>query len=401
MQRLHRILVVDDEFAGFERIPLTTGRHESFLVERATTGAAGLAHFRASTFDLLVTELRLADMDGLDLVRAVLSESPDARVVVLARDASIPSAVEAIKAGAVDFAAKSSAPVELRAMIDRALLRPARAAGGARQTPDVSEDVPAGMVGGSPAMRDVLELVRSVAASEANILIIGETGTGKERIAKAVHEGSLRSACPLVTVNCAAVPLGLFENELFGHERGAFTGADRAKRGLIGAAAGGSLVLDEIGSMPLELQPKLLRVLQDRVYRPVGSLVPRHADFRLISSTNQPPHGLLGGGLFRQDLYYRIATVTISLPPLRERLEDLAQIADDFLRHFARRYERPATCFSAAAREAMARYAWPGNLRELRNVVERAVLLARGSSVELVGLPPALLAGRPDAASSS
>jgi two-component system, NtrC family, response regulator HydG len=395
VKRAQRILVIDDDFSAFDRVPLASGPDGRFEVERATTGAGGLARYRKSSFDLVVTELRLADMDGLELVRELLLVDPAARIVVLTRDGSVPRAVEAIKAGAVDFAPKTVGPAELRAWLDRALVNVAapivekhlRAAA-------AGEDGPAGVVGLSEPMREVYALVRSVAGSEANILIVGETGTGKELIARAIHAGSARSAGELVTVNCAAVPRGLFENELFGHERGAFTGADRAKRGLIGAASRGSLLLDEIGAMPLELQPKLLRVLQDREYVPVGGLTPRPADFRLISSTNRPPRDLVREGLFREDLFYRISTVTIALPPLRERPEDLAPLADDFLRLFAQRYKKPTVGFTDAARGAMASYPWPGNLRELRNVIERSVLLARGPTVEFVGLPAGGAASR-------
>jgi transcriptional regulator with PAS, ATPase and Fis domain len=231
-------------------------------------------------------------------------------------------------------------------------------------------------------MQHIFDVIESVAKSDANILIAGESGTGKELIANAIHLKSLRAKHRFVKINCAALPKELIENELFGHVKGAFTGADRDKPGLIAAAAGGSLLLDEIAEMPVELQPKLLRMLQERQYQRVGSEQTVKADFRLISSTNRQPTDALDQGLLREDLYYRIATVTIEVPPLRERPEDIQLLADGMLKRQAEKYARPVTAFTSSAGAALLGYDWPGNVRELENVVERAVLLSSGTSIK-------------------
>jgi transcriptional regulator with PAS, ATPase and Fis domain len=243
------------------------------------------------------------------------------------------------------------------------------------------------IVGSSKAMLQIYDLIDSVAESDANVLIVGESGTGKEMVANAVHYRSLREAKPFVKINCAALPKELIESELFGHTKGAFTGAATDKTGLIGQAKGGSLLLDEIGEMPLELQPKLLRVLQERVYTRLGSEKPQEADFRLIAATNRDPLEAVREGRLREDLYYRINTILISVPPLRERAEDVQKLAEHFLHVFAVKYRRPAREFSHAAWEELLSHAWPGNVRELQNVVERAVLLSKGPVIEAESLP--------------
>jgi DNA-binding NtrC family response regulator len=236
-------------------------------------------------------------------------------------------------------------------------------------------------------MQDIFEMIDSVAKSDANILITGESGTGKEMIANAIHENSLRARHNFVKVNCAALPKELIESELFGHTKGAFTGAQRDKEGLIGAADGGSLLLDEIAEMPVELQPKLLRVLQERQYLRLGSEKPIKVDFRLISATNRDPAQAVREGLLREDLYYRIATITIDVPPLRERTEDIPLVAHHFVTKYGERYNKAVEGFTPDAMDKMMNYRWPGNVRELENVIERAVLLARGTNIEAASLP--------------
>jgi transcriptional regulator with PAS, ATPase and Fis domain len=243
------------------------------------------------------------------------------------------------------------------------------------------------IIGASKQMQTIYETIESVAKSDANVLIVGESGTGKELIANAIHYNSLRSKKPFIKVNCAALPKELIESELFGHTKGAFTGAHADKEGLVQHAAGGSLMLDEIAEMPVELQPKLLRVLQERSYRKIGSEKTYAVDFRLISSTNRPPADAIRDGLLRDDLFYRISTITIHVPPLRERSEDIQLLTEHFLHMYAQKYERSISGVSQAAYQRLFAHVWPGNVRELQNVIERAVLLAKSNRIEPVDLP--------------
>jgi transcriptional regulator with PAS, ATPase and Fis domain len=243
------------------------------------------------------------------------------------------------------------------------------------------------IVGRSKQMQNIFEMIEAVAKSDANILIVGESGTGKELIANAIHFNSHRAKGPFVKVNCAALPKELIESELFGHTKGAFTGAARDKEGLIARANGGSLLLDEIAEMPLELQPKLLRALQERVYYRLGSERPVEVDFRLICSTNRNPPEAVRNGQLREDLYYRVSTITIEVPPLRERAEDIQLLADHFLKTFSEKYGKPVQGFSQAAMSGMFNYHWPGNVRELESALERAVLLSKGDRIEPSDLP--------------
>ena len=243
------------------------------------------------------------------------------------------------------------------------------------------------IIGSSKQMQTIYETIESVAKSDANVLIVGESGTGKELIANAIHYNSLRAKKPFIKVNCAALPKELIESELFGHTKGAFTGAHADKEGLVQHAAGGSLMLDEIAEMPVELQPKLLRVLQERTCRKIGSEKSYPIDFRLISSTNRLPADAIREGLLRDDLFYRISTITIHVPPLRERMEDIQLLTDHFLTLYAEKYDRPMAGVSQAAYQKLFSHPWPGNVRELQNVIERAVLLAKGERIEPVDLP--------------
>lgn len=250
------------------------------------------------------------------------------------------------------------------------------------------------IIGSSKAMQNIYEIIDSVAESDANIMVIGDSGTGKELIANAIHFKSLRAKKPFVKINCSALPKELIESELFGHTKGAFTGATTDKIGLIGQATGGSLLLDEIGEMPVELQPKLLRVLQERVYYRLGSEKAHEADFRLISATNRNPLDAVAAGQLREDLYYRINTIEIHVPPLRERAEDVQHLAEHFLRMYAEKYHRPVHSISQLAYERMFAYSWPGNVRELQNVLERAVLLSKGEVIDEEAMPYAPAAAR-------
>ena len=382
-----RILVVDDEPT---QLDLVAGflRKQGFDVVGATSGRDAVARFKQEPFDLVLTDQRMPDLSGLDVLHAVRASSPETAVVIMTAYGTIETAVSAVKAGAADYLAK---PLNLDELLhrmhqiqDRRRLltenRELRAALAERHRVE-------GIIGESRAMQEVLSVVRRVAPSDATVLIRGESGTGKELIAKALHYASPRAAGALVKVNCAALAESLLEAELFGHERGAFTGAVAARKGRFELADGGSLFLDEIGDLPPHVQVKLLRVLQEREFERVGSSRPIKVDVRLLAATHRNLEGLVRDGRFRDDLYYRINVVTIPLPPLRERREDLPLLIDHFLRVFAEKNGKNIRGLTREAREALLRYDYPGNVRELENLIERAVVLTRADVIGLSDLP--------------
>jgi DNA-binding NtrC family response regulator len=338
---------------------------------------------------LAICDLQLPDMDGLEVMRHIKDAQPLTEVIVLTGNATVARAVEATRAGAFDFVEKDNFEFEtLQHRIENALKQRALVTENAnmlRQFSTRSEYY--NMIGSAKSMQTIYETIESVAKSDANVLIVGESGTGKELIANAIHYQSLRSKKTFIKVNCAALPKELIESELFGHTKGSFTGAHADKEGLVQHAAGGSLMLDEIAEMPVELQPKLLRVLQERSYRKIGSEKTYAVDFRLISSTNRPPADAIRDGLLRDDLFYRISTITIHVPPLRDRSEDIQLLTEHFLHMYAQKYDRQIAGVSQAAYQRLFGHTWPGNVRELQNVIERAVLLAKGNRVEPVDLP--------------
>ena len=382
-----RILVVDDEqvISDSLRRNLT---EEGYSVETAGTGAEALVLFSQSGHHLAICDLQLPDMDGLEVMRNMKEARPETEVIAVTGYGSVQRAVEATKAGAFYFVEKPFDFAELRTLVEKALERRdlvTEAANMRRQLSTRSEYF--NIIGASKQMQTIYETIESVAKSDANVLIVGESGTGKELIANAIHYHSLRAKKPFIKVNCAALPKELIESELFGHTKGAFTGAHADKEGLVQHATGGSLLLDEIADLPVELQPKLLRVLQERSYRKIGSEKTYTVDFRLVCSTNRLPADAIRDGLLRDDLFYRISTITIHVPPLRERNEDIQLLTEHFLRMYAQKYERPVTGVSQAAYQRLFGHMWPGNVRELQNVIERAVLLAKGDKIEPVDLP--------------
>lgn len=383
-----RILVVDDEPTMADSLKQNLAE-EGYSIDTAATGAEGIELFDQGGHHIAICDLQLPDMDGLAVVRHIKDAKPLTEVIVLTGHGSGPRAFEASKAGAFDFVEKDNFEFDTllrriqNALKQRDLLT--ENANMRRQMSTRSEYF--NIIGSSKSMQTIYETIESVAKSDANVLIVGESGTGKELIANAIHYQSLRSRKPFIKVNCAALPKELIESELFGHTKGAFTGAHADKEGLVQHAAGGSLLLDEIAEMPVELQPKLLRVLQERSYRKIGSEKTYAVDFRLISSTNRPPADAIRDGLLRDDLFYRISTITIHVPPLRERSEDIQLLTEHFLQEYAQKYERPIAGVSQAAYQRLFSHAWPGNVRELQNVIERAVLLAKGSRIEPLDLP--------------
>ena len=382
-----RILVVDDEPTMADSLKQNL-MEEGFVVDTAANGAEAIELFDQGGHHLAVCDLQLPDMDGLEVMRHMKDARPTTEVIVVTGYGSVARAVEATKAGAFYFVEKPFDFEEIQPLVEKALERRelvAETTNMRRQLSTRSEYF--NIIGAAKSMQTIYETIESVAKSDANVLIVGESGTGKELIANAIHYNSLRSKKPFIKVNCAALPKELIESELFGHTKGAFTGAHAEKEGLVQHAAGGSLMLDEIAEMPVELQPKLLRVLQERSYRKIGSEKTYAVDFRLISSTNRLPADAIRDGLLRDDLFYRISTITIHVPPLRERSEDIQLLTEHFLHMYAHKYERPIDGVSQAAYQRLFSHTWPGNVRELQNVIERAVLLAKNNRIEPVDLP--------------
>jgi DNA-binding NtrC family response regulator len=381
------VLIVDDDPATLEFMQLYV-ESEGYEVATAGTGEEALQLAASRRFHISLTDLQLPDLDGIELVKRLREVSPDTEIIMVSGYGSVTRAVEATKAGAFYFVEKPVAFEELTLLMEKALERRQQAQEIRRLRDRLANRTSYyNIIGGSKAMQTVYELIDGVAESDANVLITGESGTGKELVANAVHFKSTRSKKPLMKVNCAALPKELIESELFGHTKGAFTGATAEKSGVIGQAEGGTLFLDEIGEMPLELQPKLLRVLQERAYSRLGSTKVYEADFRLITATNRDPLDAVRNGQLREDLYYRINTIEIRMPPLRERAEDVQRLAEHFLHEFAEKYGRPARSFSGDAYERLFEYNWPGNVRELRNVVERVVLLSKNETIDATALP--------------
>ena len=382
-----RILVVDDEPAQLE---LAGGflKKRGFETVLAESGEKALRSFCDKSFDLVLTDQKMADMSGLELVNAVRALNPETAVIVMTAYGTIETAVSAIKAGAADYLTKPLNLDELLYRIEQVrerhrLLTENRELREALQGRHRIE----GIIGESGQMLEVVSLVRRVAPSEASVLIRGESGTGKELIAKAIHFASPRAAGPLIRINCAALPETLLESELFGHEKGAFTGALVTRKGRFELADGGTLFLDEIGDLPLHLQAKLLRVLQEREFERVGSSQSIRVNVRILSATHRDLEALLKVGQFREDLYYRLNVVTILLSPLRERRQDLPLLIDHFLRVFAEKNGKRIRGFTHEARETLLRYDYPGNVRELENLVERAVVLTRDEVISKDDLP--------------
>jgi two-component system NtrC family response regulator len=385
-----RILVVDDEPAQRELVGGFLRKH-GFEVVEAGGGKEAVARFKQEAFDLVLTDQRMPDLSGLEVLEAVRSTSPETAVVIITAYGTIETAVSAVKAGAADYLTKPLNLDDLLHRVHRVRERQRLVAENRELREALAERHRVeGIIGDSGRMQEVLSLVRRVAPSDATVLIRGESGTGKELIARALHYASPRAAGPLVKVNCAALAESLLEAELFGHEKGAFTGAVASRKGRFELADGGSIFLDEIGDLPPHLQVKLLRVLQEREFERVGSSRPIKVDVRLLAATHRNLEALVREGRFREDLYYRINVVTIMLPPLRERREDLPPLIEHFLRAFAGKNGKTVRGLTREAREALLRYDYPGNIRELENLMERAVVLTRDDVIGVEDLPLAL-----------
>jgi DNA-binding NtrC family response regulator len=388
LKREINILVVDDEPLMTDSLKRVLGA-EGYRVQTAHSFSEGVTALERVPFDLVISDLQLPDdpQGGLALLRAVKAKQAETEVIIITGYGSVSEAVEATKAGAYYFVEKPFELEEMLLLVEKALERRRLLTESVSLRKHFQRNEFSSIIGASKAMQSIYETIESIAKSDANILIIGESGTGKELIANAIHFNSLRADHEFVKVNCSALPKELIEAELFGYIKGAFTGATQNRTGLISQAKGGSLLLDEIGEMPLDLQPKLLRVLEERRFRPVGATESFEADFRLIAATNCEPREAIKGGALREDLFYRISTITINVPPLRERSEDLQLLIDHFFQKFSGKYERPLQGISQAAYQRLFTHRWPGNVRELQNAMERAVLLAKGSHIQPEDLP--------------
>ncbi len=387
MANLFRILVVDDEAAQRELIRGFLER-QGYEVLAAAGGEQALEILKREPVELILTDQRMPDFSGLELLKSARALNPEIYVIVMTAYGNIETAVEAMKAGASEYLTKPLHLEELRHKIERIRERHLLYVENQelRQALESRHRIE-GIIGESGQMLEVVSLVRRVAASEATVLIRGESGTGKELIAKAIHYASPRASAPLVRVNCAALPENLLESELFGHERGAFTGAVATRKGRFETADGGTLFLDEIGDLPLHLQAKLLRVLQEKEFERVGSSQPIKVNVRVLSATHRDLEALMKSGQFREDLYYRLNVVTIMLPPLRERRQDLPMLMEHFLAAFAKKNHKTIRGFTHEARQALLRYDYPGNVRELENLIERAVVLTRDEVIGREDLP--------------
>jgi DNA-binding NtrC family response regulator len=384
-----QILVVDDE-TNLRRVLSAQLVRDGYDVHEAGDGADAISLLKEHHIDLVITDLKMPNVDGMELLRNALRDDPSRPVIMLTAFATIENAVEALKTGAFDFLTKPFDQNEVRQIVRKALRT--RDLANADATRDISAPATKdgktrfGIIGESPAILDVFTILERVADTPTTVLITGESGTGKELVARALHENSSRRDRPFIKVNCAAIPKDLMESELFGHEKGAFTSAVSSKPGRFELASGGTLFLDEIGEIPNEMQVKLLRVLQESEFERVGGIKTIHVDVRLIAATNRDLKREIAANAFREDLFYRLNVVPIVLPALRERRTDIPPLVHYFIQKFNTRLKKNLEGATQEALDRLSQYGWPGNIRELENVIERAVLFADGNRIRLEDL---------------
>lgn len=399
IERLPHILVVDDDPA--HRLMLTTLLADwGYRVLEADGGFAAVHRVERQPLDAVIMDVRMPDMDGIEATRRIHQYNPALPVIVLTAFSSVPSAVEALKAGAYDYLTKPLDFDALRLALHRALEHTKLRTENQELKEQLARLRLPEIIGKSASMERLVDLLALVAPSEATVLITGESGTGKGMVARAIHANSLRSQGSLVEVNCAAIPENLLETELFGHDKGAFTGADKARRGRFAQADGGTIFLDEVGELSLPMQAKLLRVLQDGHIQRVGSDQAITVNVRILAATNRDLQRMTQEGAFREDLYYRLNVVTIEVPPLRERKDDIPLLVDHFLKTFTAKNKRTVRGITPRAMDLLVKYDWPGNVRELENVIERAVILLRGEYLTEAELPLHLQRAAPSAPSA-
>ncbi|MGQ9425777.1 sigma-54-dependent transcriptional regulator [Gilvimarinus sp. F26214L] len=379
---MNKVLIVEDEAVIRTALRKLLERNKYEVAVAATVKEA--TKHSLDDFDLIISDLRLPGAPGTDLIK-LASGTP---VLIMTSYASLRSAVDSMRMGAVDYIAKPFDHDKMIAAVRQAIGTTEESTRSSKASAPPARQETSGMIGNSPVMKDIYSRIHKVAPTAATVLIHGETGTGKELVARAIHNESPRKNQPMICVNCAAIPDTLIESELFGHEKGAFTGAASMREGLVAAADGGTLFLDEIGELPLEAQARLLRVLQEGEVRPIGSVESRKVDVRLIAATHRNLGKLAQEGRFREDLYYRINVVQLCLPPLRERGADIVALAEFLLRRYSEQFNKPGLRLSAGAVQAISRYPWPGNVREMENAIQRAVILCEEGEIhyELLSL---------------
>jgi DNA-binding NtrC family response regulator len=390
----HRILIIDDERPILVTLEALLERH-GYRVDTAPTASQGLKLLKSKSASLVLLDLQLPDANGLEMLDRIKAEMPGMQVIILTAHDSLHNAIESIKRGAYHFISKPYAPEELLSLVEKALEKQflVQEAEELREKTEQLEkrleiaETRATPVFTSKPMQQIEEVINAMAPSDANVLIVGESGVGKEVIANLIHTRSRRAGKAMVKLNCAAFPQTMIEGELFGYVKGAFTGAMNDFPGMIAAASGGTLFLDEISDMPPDLQTRFLRVLQEREYRPLGSTRAMKADFRVIASTNRPIAQALSENRLRSDLYYRLNTFQIEVPPIRERKQDIPPLIALFLRQFAKQLGKPEPDIAPDAFQKLLDYAWPGNVRELQNAIEYAVVLARQGLIGVKELP--------------
>ena len=388
-EAVDRILIADDE-SNLRKLLGALLRREGYAVHLAADGEEALEAFEQERFSAVITDLRMPHLDGMTLLRRLLAQDPELPVIVITAHGTVDTAVEALKLGAFDFITKPYDKDELTAVVAKAVATRRLNLQAGRSVAAPPAQGRFGLIGTSPAMQRVFAIVEKVAATPSTVLITGESGTGKELIARALHEHSARADRAFIRVNCAAIPDTLIESELFGYEKGAFTGAATSKPGRFELADQGTLFLDEIGEISTEMQVKLLRAIQESEFERVGGVTTRKVDVRLVAATNRDLAQQVRDGRFRDDLYYRLNVVPIHLPPLRARVEDIPLLVDHILVRYAARLGRVMEGLSEGAMEVLLQYRWPGNIRELENVIERTLLFCDNPTIGAEDLPPEL-----------
>jgi DNA-binding NtrC family response regulator len=381
------ILIVEDEETLRESVKRIFIK-EGYAVEAVESAERGLALLESNLYDVIISDIILPGMDGIEMLTKVREQVPDQVFIVVTAYASLDTSVKALRAGAYDYIMKPIIHEEIKQVVKNALKQKSLQTENVLLKREIAREHDfSTIIGESQAIKSILAEVRKVTDTRSNVLLLGETGTGKELFARVIHHNSSRRDMPFVPINCSAIPEALLETELFGHVRGAFTGAVASKKGLLEEADGGTVFLDEIGDMSLPLQAKLLRVIEDQVIRPVGSTKGTKIDIRLITATNRDLRAAVRENAFREDLYYRINVISLQIPPLRDRKEDIRSLVKHYLAKYAHEMGKQVKDIAAASLDVMTNYSWPGNVRELQNVVERAILIAEGDTITPECLP--------------
>lgn len=387
MEKKHKILVVDDEEIVRQSL-LAWFKEDGYEVDTAENADAALRLFEKGKYSLILLDIKMPGMSGMDLLVKLKEYDPDAIIILITAYASVSSAVKALKSGAYDYITKPIDPDELSHIVEKALYQKNLEVENVKLKESIEAIAkPDNLIGESHQMKEIYNLIHTVAQTNTTVLILGESGTGKELVAKAIHLNSKRKYFPLVTVNCGALPESLLESELFGHEKGAFTGAHYRRKGKFEMANGGTIFLDEIGTISNKVQVELLRVIETKQFTRVGGSETISSDFRVIAATNENLEQLVKEGRFREDLFYRLNVFNIQIPPLRERVDDIPLLADYFLKKYTTSMNKKITGISQEAMNFMLRYKWPGNVRELENAIERAVVICRTDKIQLEDLP--------------